>query len=98
MTALAAGAGPPEKTIPKRRGPPCEDAALLVLLNVAPSGLWPQWRQHIAGAPRPLTPSAIAIDGGGRAEIAQLVEQLIRNQQVVGSSPILGSLHHRKAA
>jgi hypothetical protein len=25
------------------------------------------------------------------AEIAQLVEQLIRNEQVVGSNPILGS-------
>ena len=26
-----------------------------------------------------------------RAEVAQLVEQLIRNEQVVGSSPIFGS-------
>jgi hypothetical protein len=26
-----------------------------------------------------------------QAEVAQLVEQLIRNQQVVGSSPIFGS-------
>ena len=36
------------------------------------------------------------------AKIAQLVEQLIRNQQVVGSIPILGSitlhrLHHRRS-
>ena len=27
----------------------------------------------------------------GKAEVAQLVEQLIRNQQVVGSSPTFGS-------
>ena len=27
----------------------------------------------------------------GRADVAQLVEQLIRNQQVIGSSPIVGS-------
>jgi hypothetical protein len=27
-----------------------------------------------------------------RAEVAQLVEQLIRNQQVTGSSPVFGSL------
>ncbi len=26
------------------------------------------------------------------AEVAQLVEQLIRNQQVTGSSPVFGSL------
>ena len=26
-----------------------------------------------------------------KAEVAQLVEQLIRNQQVIGSSPIFGS-------
>ena len=26
-----------------------------------------------------------------RADVAQLVEQLIRNQQVIGSSPIVGS-------
>ena len=29
------------------------------------------------------------------AEVAQLVEQLIRNQQVVGSTPILGSVKSR---
>jgi hypothetical protein len=28
-----------------------------------------------------------------RADVAQLVEQLIRNQQVIGSSPIVGSIH-----
>jgi hypothetical protein len=28
----------------------------------------------------------------GQAEVAQLVEQLIRNQQVVGSTPIFGSI------
>jgi hypothetical protein len=27
-----------------------------------------------------------------RADVAQLVEQLIRNQQVIGSSPIVGSI------
>ena len=27
-----------------------------------------------------------------QAEVAQLVEQLIRNQQVTGSSPVFGSL------
>lgn len=27
----------------------------------------------------------------GNADLAQLVEQLIRNEQVVGSSPIIGS-------
>ena len=30
-----------------------------------------------------------------RAEVAQLVEQLIRNQQVTGSSPVFGSLLNR---
>ena len=30
------------------------------------------------------------------AEVAQLVEQLIRNQQVIGSSPIFGSKFPRK--
>ena len=29
-----------------------------------------------------------------RAEVAQLVEQLIRNQQVTGSSPVFGSIHN----
>src|ERR1700678_321123 len=29
--------------------------------------------------------------GGGNADVAQLVEQLIRNQQVSGSSPLVGS-------
>jgi hypothetical protein len=28
-----------------------------------------------------------------RADVAQLVEQLIRNQQVIGSSPIVGSIN-----
>ncbi len=27
------------------------------------------------------------------ADVAQLVEQLIRNQQVIGSSPIVGSIY-----
>ncbi len=29
------------------------------------------------------------------AEVAQLVEQLIRNEQVVGSSPVFGSSGYR---
>jgi hypothetical protein len=28
------------------------------------------------------------------ADVAQLVEQLIRNQQVTGSSPVVGSTRH----
>src|ERR1039457_4712352 len=37
-------------------------------------------------------PSAnIRIKSTEQAEVAQLVEQLIRNQQVIGSSPIFGS-------
>jgi hypothetical protein len=34
----------------------------------------------------------------GRADVAQLVEQLIRNQQVIGSSPIVGSIRHSHTA
>ncbi len=30
-----------------------------------------------------------------QAEVAQLVEQLIRNQQVTGSSPVFGSIVSR---
>jgi hypothetical protein len=30
------------------------------------------------------------------ADVAQLVEQLIRNQQVIGSSPIVGSIRHSR--
>ena len=33
-----------------------------------------------------------------RADVAQLVEQLIRNQQVIGSSPIVGSIRHSPTA
>jgi hypothetical protein len=46
-----------------------------------------------------LEPGRVVGYPGAAAEIAQLVEQLIRNQQVVGSSPILGSIHRpgRKA-
>ncbi len=32
------------------------------------------------------------IDAGRCADVAQLVEQLIRNQQVTGSSPVVGSI------
>ena len=31
-----------------------------------------------------------------RADLAQLVEQLIRNEQVVGSSPIISSIVHSR--
>src|SRR3984957_14821697 len=34
----------------------------------------------------------------GRADVAQLVEQLIRNQQVIGSSPIVGSINFAPSA
>ena len=34
----------------------------------------------------------------GRADVAQLVEQLIRNQQVIGSSPIVGSIDSAASA
>gem|GEM_PF-872181 len=34
----------------------------------------------------------------GVANLAQLVEQLICNQQVAGSSPAVGSKNHRKAS
>lgn len=34
----------------------------------------------------------------GNAEVAQLVEQLIRNQQVTGSSPVFGSHRNSFAA
>ena len=37
---------------------------------------------------------AATIQSDERAEVAQLVEQLIRNQQVVGSSPTFGSTFH----
>jgi hypothetical protein len=41
---------------------------------------------------RPTLPSiAATIQSVEQAEVAQLVEQLIRNQQVVGSSPTFGS-------
>ena len=40
----------------------------------------------------PTLPSTAAtIQSKEQAEVAQLVEQLIRNQQVIGSSPIFGS-------
>ena len=45
-------------------------------------------------------PSNFTASGGNdtikeQAEVAQLVEQLIRNQQVVGPTPIFGSTFHR---
>jgi hypothetical protein len=46
------------------------------------------WRREIKVWPR----SGSWLSCGGRAGIAQLVEQLICNQQVIGSSPIAGSL------
>ena len=35
------------------------------------------------------------IGGGSSADVAQLAEQLICNQQVIGSTPIIGSILHR---
>jgi len=43
-------------------------------------------------APPALPQARSTIQSKGRAEVAQLVEQLIRNQQVVGSTPIFGSI------
>jgi hypothetical protein len=37
------------------------------------------------------TPETGIREIGFEADVAQLVEQLIRNQQVIGSSPIVGS-------
>ena len=46
-----------------------------------------------AQAPETLpAPSATIQSDGHQADVAQLVEQLIRNQQVIGSSPIVGSI------
>jgi hypothetical protein len=40
----------------------------------------------------PTAPAVLeALTGSRKADVAQLVEQLIRNQQVIGSSPIVGS-------
>jgi hypothetical protein len=43
-----------------------------------------------SGEPLRLAPATIQSDEC-QADVAQLVEQLIRNQQVIGSSPIVGS-------
>ena len=45
-----------------------------------------------------LAPSRLLTISSGQAGVAQLVEQLIRNQQVIGSSPIAGSKIIRKIA
>ena len=45
---------------------------------------------HVAGMTRPPVDTANSVKSK-RADVAQLVEQLIRNQQVIGSSPIVGS-------
>src|SRR5580698_910957 len=68
---------------------PREEAALL------PGGLFvfssPQWNPVLYAwrVPR-YNPKGYA--QRRRADVAQLVEQLIRNQQVIGSSPIVGSI------
>ena len=41
---------------------------------------------------RALPNTSATIQSEQQAEVAQLVEQLIRNQQVVGSSPTFGSI------
>ena len=47
---------------------------------------------------RPQSPSAVRhrVPEKYRADVAQLVEQLIRNQQVSGSNPLVGSSFPRK--
>ena len=54
-----------------------------------PNSRGPQGRGYRLAALRlgGMFPSAFR----GQAEVAQLVEQLIRNQQVTGSSPVFGS-------
>ena len=37
-------------------------------------------------------PLSLPLECGEQADVAQLVEQLIRNQQVNGSSPFVGSI------
>ena len=49
-------------------------------------------RSDAGGRCRPLPKRARTIQSEERADVAQLVEQLIRNQQVIGSSPIVGSI------
>ncbi len=49
------------------------------MLQILPGNLFCRQNGNITITPR-------------RAEVAQLVEQLIRNEQVVGSSPIFGSI------
>jgi hypothetical protein len=39
----------------------------------------------------PFTVTSCGVYNRIEADVAQLVEQLIRNQQVIGSSPIVGS-------
>ena len=38
-------------------------------------------------------PHLSAVRTQGKANVAQLVEQLIRNQQVTGSNPVVGSIY-----
>ena len=57
----------------------------------APARQWPHlWRA--------LRETGATIQSDEQAEVAQLVEQLIRNQQVVGSSPTFGSTSFPPAA
>ena len=50
----------------------------------------PRWPARAPSASTLPSPGA-TIQSEQQAEVAQLVEQLIRNQQVIGSSPIFGS-------
>ena len=77
---------------------PEERAALL------PGGSFRFWHQvrpeivrkatvgHLRHSARALRETGATIQSDEQAEVAQLVEQLIRNQQVAGSSPAFGSI------
>ena len=72
---------------------PREEAALLpgglfVFLHLLPNG--PRSPVLYAWRARRYNPRRYV--QWRRADVAQLVEQLIRNQQVIGSSPIVGSI------
>jgi hypothetical protein len=88
-------------TVP-RLEPVCNAREQFVFLGVvrdAEEGGWEAIRERRADwdpanrvrVSRPLPKRLRTIQSEERADVAQLVEQLIRNQQVIGSSPIVGS-------
>src|SRR3984957_9876368 len=74
---------------------PREEAALLPggLFVFPPPHFWPFFTRS-----RTLDTIRQGTCKRGRADVAQLVEQLIRNQQVIGSSPIVGSINFAPSA